>query len=219
MKQSRIRSFVRREGRVTVRQRRALELLWNDYVIELDKGAVLTDIFPNGPITLEIGFGMGASLAKMATDQPEMNFLGVEVHRPGVGSLLADIEALKLSNVRVVCADVIDVLHSFIPKASLDRILIFFPDPWHKKRHHKRRLVQVEFIETLKTRLKEKGILHMATDWENYAEHMCEVMQQIPGFDRMDSGVDPRPETKFERRGLRLGHNVADLVWQKIKAR
>jgi tRNA (guanine-N7-)-methyltransferase len=214
MKESRIRSFVRRAGRVTARQRRALENLWGDYVFELTDTLTLSDIFPTGPVTLEIGFGMGASLAEMAEQQPEMNFLGVEVHRPGVGSLLADIEERGLSNIRIICADIIDVLQRVITESSLDRILIFFPDPWHKKRHHKRRLVQPDFIRQLILLLKPNGILHMATDWENYAEHMQEVMQQFSDFKQLSSEADPRPETKFERRGLRLGHKVTDLVYK-----
>lgn len=214
MKQSRIRSFVRREGRVTVRQRNALEQLWDRYVVDLQQIESTADIFADGEVTLEIGFGMGASLAELATAQPQMQFLGVEVHRPGVGSLLADIEERGLTNIRIICADVIDVLAK-IPVQSLQRVLIFFPDPWHKKRHHKRRLVQVDFVEQLKQRLKPQGILHFATDWEHYAEHMQAVMTQLTGFTRLADDADPRPQTKFERRGIRLGHCVTDLVFKR----
>lgn len=199
---------------MTTRQRKALESLWDHYVVELSDSLTLGDIFATGPITLEIGFGMGASLAEMALQQPEMNFLGVEVHRPGVGSLLADIEERGLSNVRIICADVVEVLHHVIPANSLDRILIFFPDPWHKKRHHKRRLVQVDLVKRLEQCLRPQGILHLATDWANYAEHMQAVMLELSSFKQLPEHTDPRPQTKFERRGLRLGHDVYDLVYR-----
>ncbi len=214
MKSSRIRSFVCRTGRVTARQQRALSEAWGQYVIDLGGGLQFADVFQEHPITLEIGFGMGASLAQMAASECNMHFLGVEVHRPGIGSLLADITERQLSNIHIICADVVEVVQQFIPHASLDRILIFFPDPWQKQRHHKRRLVQVEFIQQLQLRLKPGGILHMATDFANYAEHMQHVMAQVDGFVRLADDASPRPETKFERRGIRLGNKIFDLVYK-----
>lgn len=208
-----IRSFVRREGRVTARQQRAMETLWARYVIDLHPKLVLTDIFTEGPTTLEIGFGMGASLVEMAKQYPDINFLGVEVHRPGVASLIADLDEQGSDNVRVICDDVVEVLHQAIPDASLERILILFPDPWPKKRHHKRRLVQVEFIENLVQKLKPGGILHLATDWMHYTEHMIEVISKISTLEQVPNEMDPRPMTKFEKRGIRLGHEVTDLVY------
>lgn len=208
-----IRSFVRREGRMTARQQRAIDTLWKRYVLEFNPGLKLDTIFSTDAITLEIGFGMGASLAEMAQQQPVMNFLGVEVHRPGVASLIADLDEQGNDNVRIICADVVEVLTQVIPDSSLDRVLILFPDPWPKQRHHKRRLVQVEFVEQLKQKLKPGGLLHLATDWQNYAEHMLEVLSKIKGLERVSAEKDPRPMTKFERRGLRLGHVVSDLIY------
>lgn len=214
MRPSRIRSFVRREGRVTVRQRHALEHYWDNYVISPEQCQSLIADPHRKPITLEIGFGMGHSLVELASQQPQRHFIGVEVHRPGVGALLAAATELQLSNINVICGDVVEALPS-IPAESLERILVFFPDPWHKKRHHKRRLIQIDFVEQLKQRLARGGILHLATDWLPYGEHMMEVMSQINGFTRLADDADPRPQTKFERRGLRLGHGVTDLVFQK----
>lgn len=211
-----IRSFVRREGRVTVRQQRAIELLWDRYVIDLDNTPPFEALFLGQPVTLEIGFGMGASLAEMAELQPDRQFLGVEVHRPGVGALLAEIESRQLTNVRIVCEDVMVVLREFISDSVLERVLIFFPDPWHKKRHHKRRLVQPAFIELIKAKLKPDAILHMATDWLPYAEYMQTVMSQVSGFDLLAKDADPRPETKFERRGVSKGHQVTDLIYRFV---
>lgn len=211
----RIKSYVRREGRMTKRQQQAFENYWNDYVVDLDSVPSLNALFPEGPITLEIGFGMGASLAEMARLQPQMNFLGVEVHRPGVASLIADLQELELNNVKIICDDAIRVINEFLPNDSLDRVLLFFPDPWHKKRHNKRRIVQSEFVFKISNLLKYDGIFHMATDWQPYAEHIQEVMSNFSQFSLVSTELDPRLETKFERRGLRLGHLVVDLVYKK----
>ncbi len=219
-----IKSFVRREGRLTVGQQRALDELFPRFGIPEGNAPIdFTDLFGNDhPVTLEIGFGNGESLAAMAEAAPELNFLGIEVHRPGVGHLLHLIEQKGLTNVRVANTDAVELLKQRIPEASLGRLLLFFPDPWHKSRHHKRRIVQTAFADLVASRLKPGGLWHLATDWENYAEHMRAVLEPHPAF---VNAVGPnacaperpawRPETKFERRGLRLGHGVWDLLYQR----
>ena len=215
-----VRSFVRREGRITRSQQRALDDLLPRYGVDLDGLLDLDAAFGRrAPRTLEIGFGNGASLAKMAARAPDQDFLGVEVHRPGVGHLLLEIERYQLTNLRAVCIDAVELLERHIAPASLDRVLLFFPDPWPKSRHHKRRILQPAFVATICERLKPGGLFHMATDWQPYAEQMLAVMDAAPGF-RNSAGrgqyapkPDYRPETKFERRGLRLGHGVWDLVF------
>lgn len=215
-----VRSFVRREGRITASQQRALAELLPRFGVTADGVFDLDGIFGRrAPRTVEIGFGNGASLAQMAATAPEQDFLGIEVHRPGVGHLLLEIERRGLSNVRVLCADAVEILDRHIAPASLDRVLLFFPDPWPKKRHHKRRILQADFVALVHARLQPGGIFHMATDWQHYAEQMLEVMDAAPGF-RNAAGragfapkPDYRPETKFERRGLRLGHGVWDLAF------
>ena len=208
------RSFVRREGRMTPRQQQALDTCSDRYLINHCDAPDFNTLFLKGPITLEIGFGMGASLAEMARLHPDMNFIGVEVHQPGVGALLALLQEQHITNVRIISADVIHVLTDMIPDAFLDRVLIFFPDPWPKKRHHKRRLIQSAFIELLQKKLKAGALLHMATDWANYAEHMRIVMASANQFSPLPPEADARLETKFERRGLKLGHGIADLLYQ-----
>lgn len=215
-----LRSFVRREGRITRSQQRALDELLPRFGVPLDGVLDLDSIFGrHAPRTLEIGFGNGASLAQMASLAPEQDFLGIEVHRPGVGHLLLEIERYGLGNVRVICADAVEILERHIALGSLDRVLLFFPDPWPKTRHHKRRILQPAFVALIHDRLKPGGVFHMATDWQHYAEQMLEVMDVAPGFSnsagRGQYAPKPeyRPETKFERRGLRLGHGVWDLVF------
>lgn len=218
-----IRSFVRREGRLTSAQERALDFLWPVYGIEFsDKTVDIAAIFGrSAPITLEIGFGNGASLTQMAAASPEQNFIGIEVHRPGVGNLLQQLEQVHLNNVRIICHDAVEVLEHMIPPGSLDRVQVFFPDPWPKKKHHKRRLIQSGFISLLASRIKPNGIFHLATDWENYAEQMLEVLTASPDFINTApaggylSRPDFRPLTKFEQRGQRLGHGVWDLIFQR----
>lgn len=219
----RIRSFVRREGRMTRSQQAALERLWSRYVVEPEEVRDLAAVFGRvASRVLEIGFGMGDSLAAMARAHPEIDYLGVEVHRPGVGSLLTRLEREDIRNVRVVCGDAVEVLQRHLPDASLDAVQLFFPDPWPKKRHHKRRLVQAEFIELLRLKLKSGGLFHCATDWEHYAEHVLVVMAAAAGFRNVaDAGgyterPDDRPVTKFERRGERLGHVIRDLVFARV---
>lgn len=214
-----IRSFVRREGRLTAGQQRALETLWPRYGIEYAENPLdLPAVFGRrAPVTLEIGFGNGESLAEMARAMPERDFLGIEVHRPGVGRLLSRIEDLGLANVRVMCHDAVEVLRHRIPPGSLDTVQIFFPDPWHKKRHHKRRLIQPEFVSLLATRIRPGGTLHLATDWENYARHMLEILNASPAFRNTTEDFAPRPAhrplTKFEQRGQTRGHGVWDIVF------
>jgi tRNA (guanine-N7-)-methyltransferase len=216
-----IRSFVRREGRLTAGQQRALDTLWPRFGIEFsEKMLDLASIFGrSAPITLEIGFGNGESLATMAQAEPERDFLGIEVHRPGVGHLLQRIEALRLTNLRVMCHDAVEVLKHQIPPGSLDTVQIFFPDPWHKKRHHKRRIIQPAFVALLAARMRPGGVLHLATDWEDYAQHMLEVLEASPQLRNTASGFAPRPAhrppTKFEERGQRLGHGVWDVVFDE----
>ena len=174
------------------------------------------------PRILEIGFGNGESLAEIAKNHPENDYIGIEVHRPGVGHLLMKIEELGLTNVRVMCADAVEILEKQIPDNSLDALYLFFPDPWHKKRHHKRRQVQPEWAQLVRKKLTIGGRLHMATDWQNYAEYMLGVLTAAEGFSNISTSgdyvpkPDYRPETKFERRGHRLGHGVWDLVFEKI---
>ena len=218
-----IRSFVRREGRLTAGQQRALQDLWPRYGLETQSLLDLDDIFGrSAPRTLEIGFGNGDALLAMAANQPETDFIGIEVHRPGVGRLLRELKQRALTNVRVIREDAVPVLEHSLPDDSLDRLLLFFPDPWHKKRHHKRRIVQPAFIELLARKIARGGILHMATDWEDYAQHMLDVMGQSTAF-RNCAGTghytprpDYRPVTKFEQRGQRLGHGVWDLVFERV---
>ena len=218
-----VRSFVLRGGRLTDGQRRALEELWPRWGI--DPGPAALDfeaLFGNSaPVVMEIGFGNGTALLAMAAAEPQHNFLGVEVHRPGVGRLLLGLEERGIGNVRVVCADAVELLRDRIPPASLDGVRIYFPDPWPKKRHHKRRIVQPAFVGLLAARLKPGGILHLATDWAPYAEHMLEVLRGQPAFENLSPDgrccerPDWRPRTKYERRGERLGHAVADLVLRR----
>ena len=218
----RIRSFVRREGRLSNRQQRALDHLWPQFGMDYSGERVdIKALFGREAETVvEIGFGMGASLVKMASEAPQTNFLGIEVHRPGVGACLADVEDQQLTNIRVMEHDAVEVLANTLPENSIDRLQLFFPDPWHKKRHHKRRIVQPEFVQMIRRVLKPGGVFHMATDWENYAEHMLEVMNDAEGFinQHPDTLYAPRPDyrplTKFEKRGQRLGHGVWDLLFE-----
>ena len=183
----RIRSFVKREGRLTRGQQRALDELLPRYGISLQQGELDLDVLFGRQAfrVLEIGFGNGASLAEMAANYPENDYLGIEVHRPGVGNLLLQIEKQGLTNIRVSNDDAVEVLEKQIPNTSLDAVYLFFPDPWHKKKHHKRRIVQTEFVQLVWCKLKPGGIFHMATDWENYAEHMLEVMTKTKGFENV----------------------------------
>lgn len=218
-----IKSFVMRAGRMTEGQQRGLDQGGPRFILPLTDAPVDFDhVFGrSAPRTLEIGFGMGHSLLEMAAASPEQDFIGVEVHRPGVGALLNGVLTQGLSNLRVYDCDAIEVLKRCIADASLDRLLLFFPDPWHKSRHHKRRIVQPAFAELVRTKLKPGGVLHMATDWEPYADYMLEVMSVAPGYRNQASDgrwverPSERPVTKFERRGERLGHGVWDLKFER----
>ncbi len=221
--QHRIRSFVRRLGRMTLAQKKALIDLWPQYGLDYT-GELLNfkNIFHNDhPIILEIGFGNGASLAELAVMHPENNYLGIEVHLPGVGHLLSLIEQQQIHNIRIFQHDAIDIIKHSIPDNALDGINIYFPDPWPKARHHKRRLIQSEFINLITTKLKVAGKLHLATDWENYAEQMMNVMSarddfiNLAGHGHFIENKALRPHTKFEKRGLKLGHGVWDLMLVK----
>lgn len=219
-----IRSFVRREGRLTPGQQKALDELWPQFGIDDNHDPLeLEQLFGrDAPRVLEIGFGNGASLAEMAKNQPEQDFIGIEVHRPGVGQLLKAIQTEELSNVRVACTDAVELIKHRIADQSLDRIQIYFPDPWHKKRHHKRRIIQPHFVNVLADKLKHGGHLHLATDWQDYAEQMLSDVSGNPRFQNCskDSGYierpDYRPVTKFEQRGHRLGHGVWDLLFKRL---
>jgi len=219
-----IKSFVMRAGRMTEGQQRGFDLGLPKFGLELSDGMQDFDaVFGRqAPRTFEIGFGMGHSTLEMAAAAPEQDFIGVEVHRPGVGALLNGVMTQNLTNLRVYSCDALEVLRQCVPDASLDRVLLFFPDPWHKARHNKRRIVQPAFAELVRQKLKVGGVLHMATDWEAYAEHMLEVMNVAPGYRNLAADgrcverPAERPVTKFERRGERLGHGVWDLKFERI---
>jgi tRNA (guanine-N7-)-methyltransferase len=218
-----IRSFVRRTGRLTPSQQRALDELWPQYGI--DYSAELLDfdsVFQRAaPQVLEIGFGNGETLVQQAGESPDLDFIGIEVHEPGVGHCLLKAHDADVFNLRLIKHDAIEVLEQQVPPLSLQRINIYFPDPWPKKRHHKRRMIQPTFLALLCDRLAEGGALHIATDWANYAEHIDEVFASVELFDcderREHDGDRPldRPSTKFEKRGLRHGHRIVD--WRYIK--
>lgn len=214
-----IKSFVKRQGRISHRQSSAYEKLWAIYGLQNKREAIdYRQIFAQeAPLVLEIGFGMGQSLLSMAQNNPDYNFIGIEVHRPGIGSVLAAMEENKISNIRIYNEDAIEVLKQSVADESLSYIFILFPDPWPKSRHHKRRLVQISFINLLKQKLKPGGQLHLATDWEDYAKHMLKIFAHDKSWlpiSRSDTDSKlRRPQTKFERRGLELGHKIYDLVF------
>ena len=216
-----IRSFVLRAGRMGSGQVRALQTLGPQFTLPYQPG--LLDwgqaFGRNAPRVLEIGFGMGQATAQIAAARPDLDFIGVEVHQPGVGALLSEIGARGLSNLRIVQHDAVEVLQQMIAPASLAGVHVYFPDPWHKKRHHKRRLIQPELVALLASRLQPGGWLHCATDWEDYAHQMLAVLGACPALHNSADGFAPRPElrplTKFEARGLRLGHGVWDLLFKR----
>ncbi|PWC13939.1 tRNA (guanosine(46)-N7)-methyltransferase TrmB [Brenneria corticis] len=221
----RIRSFVRRQGRLTNGQQQALDNYWPVMGVEyqsepLDMAALFGR---DAPLVLEIGFGMGASLVTMARQHPEQNFLGIEVHLPGVGACLSSAQEAGIDNLRVMCHDAVEVLETMIPDGALSMVQLFFPDPWHKARHNKRRIVQTPFVELVLGKLKVGGVFHMATDWEPYAQHMLEVMSAVAAYRNLSDNNDyvarpeSRPLTKFEVRGQRLGHGVWDLMFERVK--
>jgi len=208
-----IRSYVLRQGRTTPAQARALETLYPKYGIAFSHQHISS---PRGaPLILEIGSGMGETTAEIAKAHPEVDFVAVEVHGPGVGSLLNRVAAAELTNVKVVRHDALDVLEHMIADGTLAAIHLFFPDPWPKKRHHKRRLVQPAFAALAARKLKDGGILHAATDWPDYAEHMDAVLSKEPLLEQAADGFTSRPVTKFESRGQRLGHPIRELLFRR----
>jgi tRNA (guanine-N7-)-methyltransferase len=208
-----IRSYVLRQGRTTPAQARALETLYPKYGIAFSHQHISS---PRGaPLILEIGSGMGETTAAIAKAHPEVDFVAVEVHGPGVGSLLNRVAAAELANVKVVRHDALDVLEHMIADGTLAAIHLFFPDPWPKKRHHKRRLVQPAFAALAASKLKDGGILHAATDWPDYAEHMDAVFSKEPLLEPAAHGFTSRPVTKFESRGQRLGHPIRELLFRR----
>ncbi len=217
----RIRSFVTRAGRLSIAQARALEELGPQFLIEYSKAPLDFEAAfgRKAPVILEIGFGMGDTTSHIAKGMPDKDFIGVEVHTPGVGSLLKQIGEQELTNLRLIQHDAVEVLNQMIPPASLAGVHVFFPDPWHKARHNKRRLLQPPFVKLLAERLAPGGYLHCATDWEDYAVQMLEVLGAESALQNTAEGYAPqpayRPLTKFENRGLKLGHGVWDLVFVK----
>ena len=209
-----VRSYVLRTGRMTAGQENALQEHWSRWGVDFEQGRFDTACCfgRQAPLVLEIGFGMGDSLARNAQDNPAVNYLGIEVHRPGVGRLFRELEARGLGNVRAYSHDGVEVLRHCIDSASLDGVQVFFPDPWHKKRHHKRRLVNAEFLSLLTRRLKVGGLIHFATDWTPYAETVQSLFEARDDFEPVTAPA--RPETKFERRGLKLGHQIHDLAFR-----
>ena len=219
-----VRSYVRREGRITNAQRRALRELWPQYGVDLaDKPLDFAALFGcRAPVMLEIGFGNGEALCELARTHPQNDYVGIEVYRPGIGSLLLKLETLMLRNVRVICDDAEHVFADHMPADSLDAVYLFFPDPWPKKRHHKRRLIQPDFVARVARSLRAGGCLHIATDWQDYAEHALAVASQTPKLENTagQHAYVPRPDerllTRFERRGQVLGHQVWDLVFRRV---
>lgn len=215
----RIRSFVRRDGRLTEGQKQALETLWPELGLNLTDGVIdLPSVFHrHAPCILEIGFGSGQSLLATAKAHPEMDFIGIETHQPGIGALLLNIQAEQLTNIRVFYGDAVEVLNKCIPQKSLAGIQLFFPDPWPKRRHHKRRLIQTPFVKLLISKLQQQGQLHLATDWEDYAKQMMQVLSELPelenqaGAGQFADRSSQRPVvTKFERQG----QNAKRAIWE-----
>lgn len=222
--QRRIRSFALRTGRMTEGQQKSYDQGWQKFGLNVADGLINTDVVferTGAPLVFEVGFGMGQSVAEMAIAEPDHNFVGVEVHTPGVAKLMMLCLDSDISNVRIYEHDAIDVLAQCIPKASIDRFQLYFPDPWHKNKHHKRRIVQTSFLDILAEYIKTGGVMHFATDWQNYAEHMMKVVskhdcfENVAGAQKYSPRPDWRPYTKFERRGHRLGHGVWDLIFTR----
>lgn len=215
-----IRSFVKRQGRLTAGQRRALERDWSRYGIDYKAQTVDLDAAfgRRAPVVLEIGFGNGDNLVDMAQHTPEQNFVGIEVHEPGVGHCLLNVARHELDNVRLIQHDAVEVLRHMIEDRTLARVNLFFPDPWPKKRHHKRRIVQRGFVELVAQKLIPSGVFHVATDWENYAEHIAEVLADViangTSFSELDTPPGDRSVSRFDRRGQRLGHQNWERAWR-----
>ena len=219
-----VRTFVLRQGRLTEGQQRSLDLHWPTYglAVEGEQTLDINACFERAaPLWLEIGFGNGDALVQMAGARPDINFLGIEVHLPGVGHVLGELAARDIQNVRLIRHDALEVLEHSLGRASVSRMMIFFPDPWHKKRHHKRRLVNPEFLRLAQMVLTDDATIHFATDWVDYADHIVAAMRAQPEFrlvtdaDKFNEVTGIRPTTKFETRGRRLGHEVRDLVYER----
>lgn len=211
-----IKSYVIRQGRMSDAQKRAQATLFAQYANYQTDKIPFKNLFPNHhPQILEIGFGMGQALVHYAKLHPELNFIGIEVHPPGIGSLLKMIHQENLSNIKIIAGDAVLALTEQCPDNFLQGVNIFFPDPWPKKRHHKRRLIQTEFLNLLAEKLQRNGLLHLATDWEDYAHHMIKILEQNPNFQKLNTERGERPLTKFEQKGLNKGHQVFDLQYIK----
>ena len=206
-----IRSFVQRQGRTTPAQQRALEELFPEYGVAFPDGKIASA--RRAPLVLEIGSGMGEATVEIARQHPELDFIAIEVHGPGVGSLLNRIHSLELKNLRVIRHDAVEVLERMIADGTLAALHVFFPDPWPKKRHHKRRLVQPAFVSLIARKLVPGGVAHLATDWPEYAEQIASVFEASACFASTAAGLVTRPATKFEQRGRRLGNPVRDLMF------
>ena len=217
-----LKSFVIRASRITNAQKLALEKYWKLYIIEFTKNPIdLGLTFKNqAPLIVEVGFGMGDSLLEMAKNHADKNFIGIEIHKPGIGKLLHGIATEKLNNLKIFCHDASEVLKFSIAENTISKLLILFPDPWHKKKHNKRRLIQSDFIDSVLPKLTKGGCIHLATDWYPYAQHMMDVLESTNGAfnimgERKYCCNADRPQTKFEKRGENLGHNIYDLIFEK----
>lgn len=218
-----IKSFVLRQGRLTKAQQNALDNYWQDYGIEYSELEIsFKELFDNDSNTIiEIGFGNGDSLLEQVVRQQDNNFIGIEVHGPGVGHLIHNAHSGGVKNIKIIRHDAVEVLNNQIADESVSQLQLFFPDPWHKKKHHKRRIINPDFVQLVRKKLKTGGIFHMATDWQHYAVHMLEQMDNADGFvntsgrGQYSMNKGDRCETKFERRGLKLGHGVWDLLYKK----
>ena len=220
-----IQSFVRRSGRLSKAQSTGLNELWPTYGVNLDNKTINLDELFNKPqsVTLEIGFGNGDSLLEMALQQPQNNFLGIEVYEAGIGRLINEANKKQISNLKIIKGDAVEILEGNIEDDSISCLQLFFPDPWHKKKHHKRRIIQTSFLDILKNKLINGGIVHIATDWEDYAEHIMETMENHPDFKNTagdhiySTRPKHRPLTKFENRGQKLGYGVWDIIFINSK--
>ena len=220
-----IQSFVKRSGRLSKGQSLGLNQLWSDFGIDVDSSTLdFEEIFSNqNDVTLEVGFGNGDSLLEMAIQEPNQNFLGIEVYEAGVGRLINEANKKNVGNLKVIKEDAVEVLENNVADDSISNFQLFFPDPWHKKRHHKRRIVQMSFLDLLSKKLKSNGTAHIATDWQDYAEHIMETLESHPHFKNLagDHIYSERPEcrplTKFENRGQKLGHGVWDIIFRNTK--
>ena len=216
-----IKSYVQRAGRVTKKQQ-ALENYSSKYILEYsDNKLNFEEMFGNdNPVTLEIGFGMGGSLVQMAIENPQKNYLGIEVHKAGVGNILHEIEHQNITNLKIMSYDAVEILKNMIADDSLSGVQIYFPDPWHKKKHNKRRLVNQENVNLFATKLKRGGVLHYASDWLPYADEVLELLSNDDKYQNLYAGYAPRPEwrplTKFEKRGQNLEHTISDILFEKI---